>query len=203
MNTMTLSAGRVTLPRGTLAVVGGLSALTAAIHFQVAPEHYSEWWGYGTFFVLCAAAELMFFWTVARHPTPLVLQVGIWGSMATIMMYLVSRTAGIPLGPGSGAVEGIDLLGIEATTAEALLVVILCSVLDGDARRRTLNMLGAVGVAVWLAAAAGALTPSAGAAADGHGHGSLHGAVTGAHKALPIPFIPDRVRNAPRPPGIG
>jgi hypothetical protein len=193
----------------TLAWAGALSVLAAAIHVRVAPEHFSQWWGYGAFFVACALAEVGYLWLLARHPGNRVLQVGIWGSMATMLMYFVSRTAGIPLGPEAGVVETVDGIGATATAAEAGLLLLLCSLLDGDARRRTLNALALVGVALWVASLTGALTPPPQAAAAGHHHGGTGSASEGhhdeaeAHDLNPIPFIPDSVRNAPRPRGIG
>jgi hypothetical protein len=190
----------------TLALAGALSLLAAAIHVRVAPEHFEQWTGYGAFFVVCALAEVAYLWLLVRRPQNWVLQVGIWGSLATMLVYFVSRTAGVPLGPDSGAVEAVDGLGLTATAAEAALVLLLCSLLPGGARGWTLNALALVGVALWIAALTGVLTPPPQAAAAGgyHHHGGA-GAVHEDRKAHghPLPFIPDSVRNAPRPRGIG
>ena len=48
---------RTSLTGGVLAVIAALSGLAAGIHLTVAPEHFDEWWGYGTFFVVAAAGE--------------------------------------------------------------------------------------------------------------------------------------------------
>jgi hypothetical protein len=194
------------VPRATLTLAGALSLLAAAIHVRVAPEHFAEWQGYGAFFVACALAEAGYLWLLVRYPRGWVLQVGIWGSVATMLMYLVSRTAGIPLGPGAGTVEAVDGLGVTATAAEAALTLLVCSLLRGDARRRTLNAFAVLGVALWVAALTGALTPPPQAAAAGghhhHGGAGAAGEDREAHRQ-PLPFIPDSVRNAPRPRGIG
>jgi hypothetical protein len=190
------------LPGRTLALAGGASLLAASIHLQVAPEHFAQWWGYGAFFVAAAGAELAFVAVLAFWPRPAVLQVGIWGSLATILMYLVSRTAGVPLGPEAGVVERVDLLGLEATAAEAVLVVVLVALLAPGARRRTLNGLCAVGVGLWVAAAAGTLTPAPGAG-QGHHHDAPGAPSVHAHGPARLPAISDAVRNAPRPKGTG
>jgi hypothetical protein len=197
-----MSRIRLALPPRVLALAGSASLLAAAIHLQVAPEHFAEWWGYGAFFVAAAALEIGFFALLALRPGPAVLHLGIWVSLGTILMYLVSRTAGVPLGPGAGVVEPVDLLGLEACAAEAVLVVVLVARLGPAARGRTLNGLCTVGVGLWIMALAGALTPAPGAA-QGHDHGATPTPSVHAHGPARLPYIPDAVRNAPRPPGIG
>jgi hypothetical protein len=137
---------------------------------------------------------------LAVRPSPAVVQAGIWTTVATLVMYLVSRTAGIPLGPDAGTVEGLEGLGVAATVAEAALVVTLCTLLSGPRLGRTTSALALVGVLLWLAAAGGYLSPPAPAALPGH---SGHSAGARAHGPKRLPRIPDRVRYAPRPLGIG
>jgi len=188
------------LAGGTFAAVAILSGVAAGIHLGVAPEHFAEWWGYGAFFVLAAVGECALVALLALRPRAWVVQAGIWASLATMLMYLLSRTAGIPLGPATGIVEPVELPGLAATVAEAALVVVLCGLLAGRERVRTLNALGLVGAALWVAALAGALAPPAQPVAGGH---AGHGAALHAHAAMGVPFIPDSVRNAPRLPGDG
>jgi hypothetical protein len=189
------------LAPGTFRAVAILSGVAAGIHLGVAPQHFAEWWGYGAFFVLAAVGEGALVALLALRPRAWVVQAGIWASLATMLMYLVSRTSGIPLGPETGVVEPVELSGLAATAAEGALVVVLCGLLDGRQRRFTLNALGLVGIALWIAALTGALAPSAQPVASAH---AAHGAPT-AHAVMPggVPFIPDSVRNAPRLPGDG
>lgn len=188
------------LTGGLLAVIAGLSGLAAGIHLSVAPEHFDEWWGYGTFFVVAALAECALVLLLALRPRSWVIQAGIWTSLATMLMYLVSRTSGIPLGPGRGSVETVDLPGLAATAAEGALVVVLCLLLVGRERRYTLNALGVVGIALWAAALLGALAPPAQPVVSAHTttHAAEHEQMAGA-----VPLISDSVRNGPRPPGDG
>ena len=188
------------LTAGTLALVAGLSGLAGGIHLSVAPEHLDEWWGYGVFFLLAALGEGALVVALAVRPRTWVVQAGIWGSLATMLMYLVSRTSGITLGPAAGAVEAVELPGLAATAAEGALVVVLCRLLGGRGRSATLNALGLVGAALWVAALAGALAPSAQPVAHAHGG---EGATAPHHHDMGVPFIPESVRNAPRPSGDG
>jgi len=188
------------LAGGTFTAVAILSGVAAGIHLGVAPEHFGEWWGYGAFFVLAAVGECALVALLALRPRAWVVQAGIWASLATILMYLLSRTSGIPLGPATGVVEPVEPAGLAATAAEAALVVVLCALLTGRGRMRTLNALGLVGGALWIAALTGALAPPAQPVADGH---AGRATAVHAHAAMGVPFIPDSVRNAPRIPGDG
>jgi hypothetical protein len=179
-----------------------LCGVAAGIHLGGAPQHFAEWWGYGTFFMLAALGECALVALLALRPRTWVVQAGIWASLATMLMYLVSRTSGIPLGPAAGVVEPVELQGLAATAAEGALVVILCRLLGGRERARTLNALGLVGAILWIAALTGALAPPAHPVASTHaGHGAS--AIHSRHTGHGVPFIPDSVRNAPRPPGDG
>jgi hypothetical protein len=184
---------------GTLGAIACLSGLAGGIHLSVAPEHFDEWWGYGAFFLAAAVGECALVLLLALRARAWVVQAGIWTSLATMLMYLVSRTSGIPLGPEKGVVETVDLPGLAATAAEGALVVVLCLLLAGRERRYTLNALGLVGVALWIAALAGALAPPAQPVASAHGAP----AAEHAQMAMGVPFISDSVRNAPRVPGDG
>jgi hypothetical protein len=192
--------GEGALATGTFRAVAILCGVAAGIHLGVAPQRFAEWWAYGGFFVLAAVGGCTLVALLALRPRAWVIQAGIWASLATILLYLVSRTSGIPLGPATGVVEPVELPGLAATVAESALVVVLCRLLDGRPRVRTLNALGLVGAALWIAALAGALAPPAQPLAGAHaGHGGAHLV----HAGMGVPFIPDNVRNAPRLPGDG
>ena len=48
------------------AVAAGLSVFAAAIHIWVVPEHLQEWWGYGAFFLVLAAAQALYAGLILR-----------------------------------------------------------------------------------------------------------------------------------------
>jgi hypothetical protein len=166
----------------------------------VAPQRFTEWWGYGAFFLLAAVGECTLIALIALRPRAWVVQAGIWTSLATMLMYLVSRTSGIPFGPATGVVEPVELPGLAAIAAQGALVAVLCGLLAGRSRVRSLNALGLVGAALWIAALAGALAPQAQPVANAH---ASHAGAALAHAGMGVPFIPDSVRNAPRLPGDG
>ena len=194
------SGGEDALATGTFRAVAILGGVAAGIHLGVAPEHFGEWWGYGTLSVLAAVGECTLVALVALRPRAWVIQAGIWASLATMLLYLVSRTSGMPLGPATGVVEPLDIPGLGSDCRR------------GCARRRALR------IARRPAARAHAEHPRPGRrgaldrrarrcartprAATGEPHaGHLRAPLV--HAGMGVPFIPDSVRNAPRLPGEG
>jgi hypothetical protein len=141
-------------PRGVLPAVAALSLIAGLIHLWVVPEHFEEWWGYGTFFLVAAAAQVVYVPLLLRWPNRTVLLLGIAGNSAIVLLYLLTRVVGIPLfGPEVGEVEGVGVIDVCATVSEAAIVVSLGSLmLMGIARERT-TMVGLGLSAVLLVAA--------------------------------------------------
>jgi hypothetical protein len=112
--------------RSILYFVAGFSLVAALIHLWVIPEHFEEWWGYGLFFLLATIAQALYSVMLLRWPSQKLMIAGIAGNSAIILLYLVTRTVGIPFfGPGAGEIEEVGLLDVGATVAEAVLVVAL------------------------------------------------------------------------------
>ncbi len=107
-----------------------LSLVAALIHAWVMPEHFREWWGYGTFFLVVALAQWFYALALLRWPRRPTFLIGIIGHLAIISLYIVTRTAGIPLfGPHAGEVEGIGLIDLTSKLAELALVIILVALM--------------------------------------------------------------------------
>jgi hypothetical protein len=132
----------------TLYAAAALSLLAGLVHLWVTPEHFEEWWGYGAFFVVAAAAQLLYAPTVLIWPSRTVLLGGIAGNLAIVALYLLTRTAGIPLfGPEAGEVEGFGFLDVCATASEAGIALALGAALLREAtpeRRRSILLVAAV-----------------------------------------------------------
>lgn len=110
-----------------------LSLSAALIHLFAAPEHFEEWWGYGTFFVGSAVVQGAYAVVLLRGPWgSSFYTVGIAGNLVIVVLWLVTRTAGIPfLGPHAWEVEGVGALDLSATAAEVALVVALVALRRG------------------------------------------------------------------------
>lgn len=118
------TAQLVCMPPRQTAIV--LSVYASLLHDWVIPEHYREWWGYGAYFLVAAAAQaflagLLLFW-----PNRRVCLMGIIGNGAILVLYLVTRTVGIPFfGPDAGWIEPVGGLDLAAAAAEIGLVALL------------------------------------------------------------------------------
>ena len=108
-----------------------LSLVAALIHLWVTPEHFGEWWGYGTFMLAAFVAQAIYAVFLLGWPRwPLLLVAGASGNLAIIGMWVVSRTVGTPLGPMAGEIEGMGTLDLVCTASEVALVVLLVGLLS-------------------------------------------------------------------------
>lgn len=119
---------------------GGLSIAASVVHGALVSSHADEWWLYGTLFMLASAAQGLYgFAILGSHMVngspiterwPLAAQrgfflAGIAGNGALVAMYVLSRTVGVPLGPGAGEVEAWDVLGVLTKTVELAVIATL------------------------------------------------------------------------------
>ena len=115
--------------------VGVCVIVSGSAHGLVTQEHFQEWWGYGVFFLATAVCLIGFglaLITDAIDPRympgdvnrvrRLMYAAGAIGNVSILGLYVLTRTAGIPLGPGSGSVEPVGVIDLVAKTAELLAV---------------------------------------------------------------------------------
>ena len=149
------------------------SSAAALAHLVAAPSHYSWWPVAGVFFVALGVAQLFYGLVLlrgARHERFVL--AGIWGTVAVVLLYVASRTVGLPMTPpvpfhGGRWVPGrsvvpngekyVGPLDIFTLVAELVLVVLLVGMLSSRSKTRTVNRLMWVGLAVWGAAAVAVL----------------------------------------------
>jgi hypothetical protein len=134
----------------TLCAAAALSLLAALLHLWVTPEHFEEWWGYGAFFLVAGAAQILYAPIVLLLPTRIVLLMGIVGHLTIVVLYLLTRTVGIPLfGPEAGEVEGVGFVDVCATVSELGIAVALGPALLRNAtsdRKRMIVLIVAIGL---------------------------------------------------------
>jgi len=145
-----------------------LSAAAGFAHLVAAPSHYTWWPASGVFFVALGVAQLgyaVLLWNGANNRR--FVQAGIWATVGVILLYVASRTVGLPMTPpvpshggrwvagrsmvpnGDKFVAPIDLFTL---VAELLVVVTMLAMLPTRSRQRTTNGLMGIGVALWGAA---------------------------------------------------
>ena len=148
-------------PTGVSAAVHAAAALSLAaalIHLWAAPGFFEVWWGYGAFFLAAASAQGLFAVALLRWPGPAACLAGIFGNLAVVVLYVVTRTSGVPVGPHATKAEEAGALDLTATALELATVVFLLSLLGGRARAFAVNAVLLVGAGFWVLRLAGFLS---------------------------------------------
>ncbi|WP_457206584.1 hypothetical protein [Nocardioides sp. P5_C9_2] len=119
-------------------LAGGLVG-SAAIHAAVMPEHVEEWPAAGVFFAILTLAELGLAVGVLLLPRAGVLLACAAASGGPLLLWLVSRTAGMPFGPEIGVPEPVGLADVAACALEVLTLVLAVALLRGWAVGRAVG----------------------------------------------------------------
>jgi MFS family permease len=106
-----------------LVAVALLSAGAGVIHATVIQEHLQEWWLYGTFFAVAAASQLIWAALALRRPTRSLLIWGALGNGVFVLLWVVTRITGLPVGPEPWTPESVGLIDVAASIFEVVLVV--------------------------------------------------------------------------------
>ncbi len=130
-----------------------LSTAAALAHLVTAPDHYTWWPAAGVFFAVLGVLQLAYSGYLFRGGRdPRIVSVGIWGTVGVILLYVASRTVGLPTTPpvaihGGRWVAGramlpdgakhVGPLDLFTLVCEVLLVVTLLSMLPIRSRVRT------------------------------------------------------------------
>jgi hypothetical protein len=110
------------------------------IHLVVVPEHWTEAVLYGAFFLAVTIAQLGFAVLLVLTRSRAALMVAAAADAALILLWLVTRTAGIPIGPEAGSVEAVGLLDILCIAAEAATTVACLAAVTGARRPRAVGV---------------------------------------------------------------
>jgi hypothetical protein len=116
-------------------LVGICVIVSGGVHGLVTHEHFQEWWGYGVFFLVAAICLIGFglaLITDAIDPRfmpgdvnrlrRVIYALGAIGNVSILALYVLTRTIGIPLGPGAGSVESVGVIDVVAKASEVLAV---------------------------------------------------------------------------------
>ena len=82
-----------------------LSLGAAWVHFAYTGSHFREWWAYGLFFLVIAIGQAVFAPAIIRWRWPVLALAGIAVNLGVVVMYVWSRTIGVPMGPHQGVAE--------------------------------------------------------------------------------------------------
>lgn len=101
------------------------SAAAAAIHLAVVVEHFEESVVLGAFFLVLGAAQAGYAAAVLLRPGRRLLVIGLASTGAVVLLWLYTRTVGVPLGLGPRErVEAADLLATMLQLGAMLLTSI-------------------------------------------------------------------------------
>jgi hypothetical protein len=114
-----------------LAYVAALLVLVSSIihSAQIAP-HYEQYWLYGAFFAVAALWQAI--WAARVYRDPLnrrLLVAGIAGNVTLIVVWAISRTAGVPIGPQGWHPEAAGPVDVLSKLDELGAVVLMALVL--------------------------------------------------------------------------
>ncbi|MEU6429970.1 hypothetical protein ABZ860_29115 [Microbispora sp. NPDC046973] len=118
--------------------LAALAAGSAAIHFGVMPDHFATSAGHGVLFAVAGCLQLAWAAALLLRPTQAVLLTGGFADLALVVIWLVGRTAGLPLGPDAwtpdpgGAPEALAALLETVLAAAAPVLVAYASVTDDE-----------------------------------------------------------------------
>lgn len=149
----TLGVGVGRRVSASLSIAAASATAAGFVHFAVAPEHFAEWWGFGTFFVLCGEVQLGWALLVRRVPRNWVLATELIGSLFLVVLWALSRTSGLPLGPDPGVPEAVgtpDLLAVafELVTAASCALALTARRTPALPRALVLCLLAVTSLAV-------------------------------------------------------
>jgi hypothetical protein len=191
----------------------------ATLHFAYSPSHLAEYWLYGLFFIVLAWSQMLWAVGVVLRPWRWLLVAGIAANAAVIVVWVLSRTVGVWVGPNATVSEAATYPDILSTVLEAMILVGATVVLIHPRLLGHRLHLGwatpvtASAALVLVAASAGyGLSPRYVAAHD-HGAHSGHGqtivvtngkakVVTGGAAVAPTPYNPAKTIDLSGVPGV-
>jgi hypothetical protein len=130
------AAGRRTQRTPAIVLTAAFSLGAAAVHLVVCPEHFKEATIYGLFFAIAASCQAGWAVLALWRPRRWLLAAALVGNSAIVGLWAITRTVGVPLGPGAGETETVGALDIIATACEIGLIVCAVWALTRPVRRR-------------------------------------------------------------------
>ena len=113
-----------------LALVAALLVFVSSfIHSAEISPHFEQYWLYGVFFGVVTLLQAM--WSVMIYSDPLnrrYLVAGAIGNVALIVVWAITRTIGVPVGPQSGP-EAVGVIDVLSKLDELAAVVCIATVL--------------------------------------------------------------------------
>lgn len=129
LGAVTPAASPVRAQIAALAVAAGL------IHASALLDHLREYLLFGLFFAVVAPAQIAWGLEVGLRPAPRWLALGAALNAAIALIWLQTRTLGLPFGPDPWQAEGVGTLDVAATLDELAIAALVFITLSGRGRR--------------------------------------------------------------------
>ena len=114
---------------GFILAIAGLALTSGTIHIVAAAEHLGDDWLLGVFFVLVGAGQLFAAWWIFRRPhDERMLKIVAAGSVVVSLLWVFSRTTGIPFGPEPGRAS-VGVADTITTLQQLMLAAIVVALL--------------------------------------------------------------------------
>ena len=156
-----------------------LSTAVAAIHFAVMGAHFREFALFGMFFSIVAWVQALWALGVVGAPTRSLLLAGSLFNALVALVWLISRTTGLPLGPAPGVAEPVSFLDGLSTAIELVIATLAGGlVLKGirvSASSRAPRVRSVGGLLLALVLLSTIAVATAGGEAGDHGHAPRNG----------------------------
>lgn len=108
-----------------LLIACGLALGAGLIHVVAAVQHVDEHTLFALFFVVLALAQFGWGIAVYRSPSPRLLVIGAVVSVLVVMLWVASRTVGLPIGPESWSPEPVGAIDSIASADELVLALLV------------------------------------------------------------------------------
>jgi len=118
-----------------LFVAGTLAAVAGLIHVKAMADHVGHYWLFGVLFGAVACAQIGWgVWIWRRPVSDRTLIAGAGGTLGVVVVWLVSRTVGLPIGPWAGEAEAIGVSDAIATLTELVLIAVAIAIVRPQGR---------------------------------------------------------------------
>jgi hypothetical protein len=131
----TAAEARADALSGPLKLIVALSAAAGVIHARAMFDHAGHYWLFGVFFGALTYGQILWAVRTYRKPEDRWLFKGVaLASLGVIVIWLISRTIGLPFGPWKGEAERVGVADVSAGLDELLLAGLLFATLRPDRR---------------------------------------------------------------------
>lgn len=116
-------------------LAGALCAVAGLIHVKAMVDHAGHYWLFGVLFGVVACAQIALGVALWRTRVPddvLVISAAL--TIGVVAVWVVSRTVGVPFGPGAGEPEPIGVSDAFASMIELVFVAVVCRIVRPDGR---------------------------------------------------------------------